>query len=82
MDVWEILVSNSSLTTGDAWEHLNAQEGGGSMTIFADDLQLQIDDEVFEIQIEDVSLTLELNDQGIILEIADENYILEVHLDD
>ncbi len=29
MDAWEILYDNSTLTTGDAWEHLNNQEGGG-----------------------------------------------------
>lgn len=29
MDAWEILHGNSSLPAGDAWEHLNAQEGGG-----------------------------------------------------
>ena len=29
MDVWETLISNSTLAAGDAWEHLNAQEGGG-----------------------------------------------------
>lgn len=29
-DAWEILFDNSTLGTGhDAWEHLNAQEGGG-----------------------------------------------------
>ncbi len=29
-DAWEILFDNSTLGSGhDAWEHLNAQEGGG-----------------------------------------------------
>lgn len=32
-DAWEILVANSSLNSGDAWEHLNAQQGGESVTI-------------------------------------------------
>jgi hypothetical protein len=29
MDAWEILYDNSTLASGDAWEHLNNQEGGG-----------------------------------------------------
>jgi len=27
-DSWNILLEHSSLASGDAWEHLNAQEGG------------------------------------------------------
>ena len=34
MDAWEKLMANSSLTLGDAWEHLNAQEGGGGGDIY------------------------------------------------
>ncbi len=30
-DAWSILFENSSLTSGDAWTHLNAQEGGGGV---------------------------------------------------
>ncbi len=30
MDAWEILTSNSSLESGDVWEHLLSQDGGGS----------------------------------------------------
>jgi len=56
-------------------------EGGGD-TIFADDLQLQLEDEVFEIQIDDEELILELDDQDIVAEIDDEDYILEVCLED
>lgn len=28
MTAWELLVANSSLVSGTAWEHLNAQTGG------------------------------------------------------
>lgn len=27
MDAWETLIAGSTLTSGDAWEHLNAQSG-------------------------------------------------------
>lgn len=33
MDAWETLLVNSTLSDGDAWEHLNAQEGGGTGTV-------------------------------------------------
>lgn len=46
MDAWEILVDNSTLVTGDAWEHLNAQEGGGDVVIdglvLVGDVQLEV----------------------------------------
>lgn len=28
-DAWETLIANSTLGSGDAWEHLNNQSGGG-----------------------------------------------------
>ena len=27
MDAWEILINHSSITSGNAWEYLNAQSG-------------------------------------------------------
>lgn len=30
MDAWNTLLIKSTITTGDAWEHLNAQGGTGS----------------------------------------------------
>ena len=31
MTAWELLVAHSSLESGTAWEHLNAQVGGGAV---------------------------------------------------
>lgn len=31
MDAWEKLVSGSTIASGDAWEHLQSQGGGGSV---------------------------------------------------
>lgn len=33
MIAWDVLTANSSLSDGDAWEHLNAQEGGGEIVV-------------------------------------------------
>jgi len=32
-DAWALLIEHSTLTTGDAWAHLNNQEGGGASPI-------------------------------------------------
>ena len=36
MDAWETLTGNSTLPSGDAWEHFNNQQagGGGGETVF------------------------------------------------
>ena len=47
-DAWEILYANSTLQTGDAWEHLNNQEGGGGggYAVLADGLGITVDNSV------------------------------------
>lgn len=37
-DAWEILISNSRLISGDAWEHLNAQSLGVSIEAITGEL--------------------------------------------
>ena len=34
-DAWGLLTQNSALSDGDAWQHLNAQEGGGDVVVSA-----------------------------------------------
>lgn len=34
MTAWESLVAGSTIATGTAWEHLQAQGGGGHETVF------------------------------------------------
>jgi hypothetical protein len=76
MDVWETLVSNSSLVSGDVWEHINAQEGGGtlivtSLTIDREELPLEVNmiaqDQTIEIAEPDLSV--ELLQSGIEVEV-------------
>lgn len=44
MDAWETLISWSTISSGDAWEHLQAQSGGGTGTyiILADGVQVEM----------------------------------------
>jgi hypothetical protein len=67
MDAWETLISTSSLTPAgnyDAWEHLNAQEGGGVATILVDEYLLTVYDDMFTLEVEDNELELELDNTG------------------
>jgi hypothetical protein len=38
MDAWTTLISGSLIPSGDAWEHLQAQGGGGGDIIIGGDL--------------------------------------------
>jgi hypothetical protein len=65
MDAWETLTSTSSLTPAssyDAWEHLNAQEGGGGdcTTILVDEYLLTMEDDMFTLEVEDSGFELEI----------------------
>jgi hypothetical protein len=65
MDAWETLTNNSSLapiSSYDAWEHLNAQEGGGGdyTTILVDEYLLTMEDDMFTLEVEDSGFELEI----------------------
>jgi hypothetical protein len=80
MDAWETLTSNSSLTpTGsyDAWEHLNAQEGGIA-TILVDEYLLTLEDDMPDLEVEDDGFELELDDTGLEMTVDDTDYYIEV----
>jgi len=80
MDAWETLTSNSSLTpTGsyDAWEHLNAQEGGIA-TILVDEYLLTMEDDMPDFEVEDGEFELELDDTGFEMSVDDTDYYIEV----
>jgi hypothetical protein len=83
MDAWETLTSTSSLTPAgsyDAWEHLNAQEGGGGgdCTILVDEYLLTMEDDMFDLEVEDSELELELDDTGFEMTVDDTDYYIEV----
>ena len=56
MEAWDILFDNSILGPGhDAWEHLNAQEGGsgGGTTIIVGEVELDVSQENVDVNILD-----------------------------
>jgi hypothetical protein len=80
MDAWEILTSTSSLTPAgsyDAWEHLNAQEGGIA-TILVDEYLLTMEDDMPDLVIEDGGLEMTVEDTGLEMTVDDTDYYIEV----
>lgn len=44
MDAWDTLTQSSTLQSGTAWEHLNAQGGGSEeLIVLADGMEIEID---------------------------------------
>ena len=49
MDAWGVLTDNSTITSGDAWEHLNSQgsgDGGETVVYVSEAVSSNIDTEI------------------------------------
>ncbi len=58
-DAWTILKNNSSLASGDAWEHLNNQMGGTG-TIIVDGAIVELTNNNFETEINNEDFSIEV----------------------
>lgn len=71
MTAWEILIAGSTLQSGTAWQHLNAQGGGGGGDIFIyGELEVELMSDEFEVElagdyevVPEGELTVELEDE-------------------
>jgi hypothetical protein len=68
MRAWDILVSNSTLQTGTAWEHLNNQLGDGQIvyvdrlnTIYGEQSIMLTPDYDVEVDVQDLEVEIEPN---------------------
>jgi len=82
MTVWETVVAGSTLASGTFWEHLNAQQGGGTgpgetQYILVDSFVLECDMPEFELSIED-GFDIEVETEEFDLEVEDTEFQLEV----
>ena len=68
-DVWEILVANSSLVSGDVWEHLNAQEGGTGENVYADNIDIEVTMADIDIDIEVLDIDIDIEQEPISIDI-------------
>lgn len=72
-DAWEILIGNSSLVVGDAWEHLNAQEGDGESgyIVLPNGWEVEVDLTCLDVEIDFSELELAIEDNDVVVELED-----------
>jgi hypothetical protein len=67
---WQALTANSTLTSGTAWEHLNAQGGGSDVVIHADGIGVDIDMVDVTVYLEPpIEYEIEIDDSPIVVEV-------------
>lgn len=77
-DAWTILKENSSLESGDAWEHLNNQETGvGIGLVLLDGLEIEMSDCCFDVEIQLAEMDVEIENE-LTVEIEPTEYTAEV----
>lgn len=79
MDAWESLIDNSTIASGDAWEHLLTQGGGGTGTyvVLVDGLEVAMDTDM-DIEIEDTGADIEVVDTSLDIMIEVQSVDLEI----
>lgn len=79
-DAWEILFDNSTLGVGfDAWEHLNAQEGGtGGTLVLSDGLEVEVEMKDYDVEIELADFDVEIEDTDFEVEVETLEYEVEI----
>lgn len=80
MDAWEQLISGSTIATGDAWEHLQAQGGGGSanyviltdgliVEMRANDIEVTVDQDTIEVAVDQAEIEVTVDQSPLEVEI-------------
>ena len=79
MDAWETLIAGSTIADGDAWEHLQAQGGGGteSYLILADGLAVSMTTTEIEAEIDD-GIEADIDQDDIIAQIDQSTMEVEI----
>ena len=79
MDAWAALIEHSALPTGDAYEHLLAQSGGGVGTVIMyGNLEVEVDCADFTVDIISDTFDIELDNGELVIEIEEPEYIVEI----
>ena len=71
MDAWSTLVAGSTIPSGDAWEHLQAQGGSGTGTyiILADGLEVEMATNEMDIIVDQQPVEMVIDTAEILVEI-------------
>ena len=80
MDTWEQLIDGSTIASGDAWEHLMAQGGGGvaSYMVLSDGLEIEMGANEIVVEIEQADVEVIVDPQDI--EVAIDQSPMEVQI--
>ena len=83
MDAWETLTANSTIDTGDAWEHLLAQggEGNADVVVLADGLGINIDNKAIATMVPTDEMTVSITDGQIIAQVDGSEIAIHVQSD-
>lgn len=67
MDAWEQLIAGSTIASGDAWEHLQAQGGGGtaSYVVLTDGVEVEMGTSEIVVEVDQSSIEVVVDQQDI-----------------
>lgn len=70
MTAWAQLILRSTLPSGTAWQHLNAQQAGSGVVI-NDGVEIELDFVPFEVEVLMQDVEAEVADEPIVVEVED-----------
>lgn len=71
MDAWESLIAGSTIASGDAWEHLQAQGGGSGTTIInTDGMVVYMEAADFTAEVEETSINVDVSYEDLSVDIS------------
>lgn len=71
MTAWAQLILHSTLPSGTAWSHLNAQESGGTGVVVNDGVSVELDEAPIEAEILMQDVDAEVQDEPVVVEVED-----------
>jgi len=84
MDAWTNLITGSTITSGDAWEHFINQGGGGivsEVVILADGIGIHVDNSEVNVMTMEDNISVAVEDVQIAVKVA-ENSVVNVAVKD
>jgi len=75
---WEVLITNSTIPSGTAWEHLNNQGGAGTGFYLIDGLEVLMDNDCIEAEVDLELLTVEVDSDNIEVEVDLDDIEVEI----
>lgn len=81
MTAWAQLILRSTLPSGTAWQHLNAQEAGGTGVVVNDGIAVELDFAPIDMEVLMQDVEAEVQDEPVVVEIEDAPVEVELAAD-